>query len=238
MPSFVAADLNDEASESDSDHNNGSENGSNRSGNRGGTRRYRARPRGTTPTTFGGRVHEKDRWGAGPRGSNTETMSVVPTTPPRTVYSTTVTADTAGGDSGDGGRLRNVAMAPSSEPSGSNKTGGGGGGGTGDGGGGRGDVGRGGTGGGADGSITRRLHTTERNNAKDLAQYLGVSEEESHKEIGGKTGGEEARGGRGRGKGGVDGRELAQMDGVHEEGGGAESVQVRGGGGIHGPHSQ
>ncbi|CAM9771530.1 unnamed protein product [Ectocarpus sp. 6 AP-2014] len=228
MPSFVAADLYDEGSESDSDHNNDSENGSNGRGNRGGTRRHRARPRGTTPTTFGGRVHEQDRRGAGPRGSNTETMSVGLTTPPRTKSSTTVTADTAGGDGGDGDRLRNVTMAPSSEPSGSTKTGGGGRGGRGDGGGGRGDVGRGGTGGGADGSITRRLHTTERNNAKDLAQYLGVSEEESHKENGGKTEGEEGRGGRGRGKGGVDGRELAQMDGVHEEGGGTESVQPHG----------
>ncbi|CAN0472856.1 unnamed protein product, partial [Ectocarpus sp. 12 AP-2014] len=114
MPSFVAADLNHEGSESDSDHGNGSGNGSNRSGNRGGTRRHRACPRGTKP--------EQDRRGGGPRGSNTETMPVVLTTPPRMVSSTTtVTADTAGGNSGDDGRLGNVAMAPSSEPSGSNK---------------------------------------------------------------------------------------------------------------------
>ncbi|CAM9478757.1 unnamed protein product [Ectocarpus sp. 4 AP-2014] len=233
IPSFVAADLNDEGSESGSNHNNGSENGSNRSGNRGGTHRHRARSSGTTPTTFGGRVHEQDRRDARPRGSNTETMPIVLTTPPRPVSTTTVTADTAGGD-GSGGRLGNVAMAPSSEPSGSNKTGGGGGrssgGGSGrdDAGGGRGGVGRGATGGDADGNTTRRLHTTERNNAKDLAQYLGVSEEESHEAISGKTGGEQGRGGRGRGNGGVDGRELAQMDGVHEEGGGAESVQPHG----------
>ncbi|CAM9135722.1 unnamed protein product [Ectocarpus sp. 12 AP-2014] len=227
LPSFVAADLNHEGSESDSDHGNGSENGSRRSGNRGGTRRHRARPRGTTPKKFGERVHEQDRRGGGTRGSNTETMPVVLTTPPRTVSSTTVTADTAGGDSGDDGRRRNVAMAPFSEPSGSNKTGGGGpgGGGRGDSGGRRGDVDGGGTGGGADGSTTRRLHTTEKNNAKDLAQYLGVSEEESRERISGRTGGEEGRGERGRGKEGVDGRKLAQMDGVHEEGGSAESVQ-------------
>ncbi|CAB1116155.1 unnamed protein product [Ectocarpus sp. CCAP 1310/34] len=241
MPSFVAADLNDEGSESDGDHNNGNENGSNRSGNRGGTRRHLARPRGTTPTTFGGRVHEQERGGAGPTGNKTETMSVVLTTPPRTVSTTTVTAETAGGDSGDNGRRSKVAMAPSSEPSGSNKIGGGSnktagggggrgdsGGGRGDGGGGRGGVDRGGTGGDANGSMTRRPHTTERNNAKDLAQYLGVSDEESHEGIGGKTGREEGRGARGRGKECVDGQELAQMDGVHEEGGGAESEQPHG----------
>ncbi|CAM9355835.1 unnamed protein product [Ectocarpus fasciculatus] len=228
MPSFVAADLNDEGNESDSDQNIGSENGSTRSGNRGGTRRHHAQPRGPTPTTFGERVHGQDRGGGGPRGNNTETVPLVLTTPPRTAFTTTATADTAGGDCGDGGCLRNVAMAPSTEPSafdaslGSNNTGGGGGGG----GGGRGIGDKGSTGGGADGSITRRLHTTERKNAKDLAQYLGVGAEDSDNEIGDK--GEEGRGARGRGKGGMDDRELTQMDEEHEEGGGDESVQPHG----------
>lgn len=220
-PSFVSADLDDE---SDSDQNDNGERGRNRSGNQGGTRRHhRSRSRGTTPTTFEGRVDGHDRRGGGPRGNNTERKSLVLTTPPRTVSTTTVAADAAGGGCGDGGRLRNVGMAPSSEPSrfdadpGSSNTGRD-----------RKNGDRGSTGGGADGSTTRRLHTTERNNAKDLAQYLGGREEDSDKEIGSETGEEKPRGRRGRGKGGEDGRELPQLDEVlHEERGGDESVQVR-----------
>lgn len=157
---------------------------------------------------------------AGSRGA----AAPLPTTPPTGSVKEVATPPTPGSGVVSAGRTggansasrRVGSMAPYSEPLSGD-------GGTGDGGGGSSSARLGRE---SDTSSKPRPFTTERNNAKDLAQYLGVSGPDNGNGSGGIGGG--ARKIRGGGKKGVEGLTLGPMEEQEERDKGNDEDQVRG----------
>ena len=183
-----------------------------------------SRTPGTPPVVLGRR--EIAATGEGSRGNAVGVAPPLPTTPPPAAVRGVITPLAPGraletdsnADGANSIRRGEEPVAPCFEPSIRNGGGGGGGGGCG-----RGSdagVAR------ADGTGKKRPYTSERNNAKDLAQYLGVPGPDNDNGSSGTGGGGRAvTGGEKRGVGGLT---LATMDEKNERHGEGSESQVRG----------